>query len=75
MKAKFPGSVCPICLKPIDLGAEIENFMGRWIHTACASGEGRTSVPGNWKWRGTRVPQGGKSLSRKGHTRGTRPIA
>lgn len=74
MKARLAGSVCPICLKQIEVGAEIEKFMGRWIHTACASAEGRTSVPENWKWRGTKIPQGGKSVARRGNTRGNRRV-
>lgn len=74
MKAKYAGNKCPICLRHIDLGVEIEKFMGRWIHAACASEEGRTSVPDNWKWRGTKIPQGGKSLNRRGTTRGNRRV-
>lgn len=75
MKAKFTGSKCPLCLKHIDLGVEIEKFMGRWIHTACASAEGRTEVPDNWKWRGTKIPQCGKAQHNRGKTRGNRRAA
>ena len=75
MKARLAGSVCPICLKGIEVGEEIEKFMGRWIHSSCASAEGRTTVPENWKWRGQRITQGGKSANRRGTTRGNRPVA
>lgn len=74
MRAKFAGSKCPLCLVPIEVGVEIEKFMGRWIHTACASEEGRTSVPANWKWRGLRIPQGGKAQLNRGKTRGNRRV-
>lgn len=74
IKAKLTGSVCPICLTPIQIGLEIEKFMGRWIHTACASAEGRTAAPDNWKWRGTKIPQGGKVKIMRGNTRGNRRV-
>lgn len=74
MRAKFAGSTCPICLAPVEVGAEIEKFMGRWIHTACASAEGRTTVPDNWKWRGVKIVQGAKVLHSRGKTRGNRRV-
>lgn len=75
MKAKFGGGKCPLCLQAVRVGDEIEQFMARWIHTACTSAEGRTSVPDNWKWRGTKIPQGGKSQHNRGRTRGNRRAA
>lgn len=75
MKAKFGGAKCPLCLEVVLIGAEIEKFMGRWIHTACASTEGRTTLPANWKWRGTKIPQGGKVQHNRGKTRGNRRAA
>jgi hypothetical protein len=75
VKAKFAGSRCPLCLGAVAVGSEIEKFMGRWVHIACTSAEGRTSVPRDWKWRGIRIPQGGNPQTDRGKTRGGRGVA
>jgi hypothetical protein len=64
MKSKFP-STCPMCLRPIVVGHDVDKLAERWVHSVCMPAEPDAwEPPENWKWRGRRTVAGGRSLTR-----------